>query len=200
MLKSIGFCLAAVLAAGQAWANTDCDGHDIGRVVATCGVPYGQVTSNQFSNIYEPDSQIFPKATHPVAIFVHGSNGYSGGDLHAYTLANDGFLVFQAEYDVVNAGPGNLDLFQSFHEMQLLIRWIRKFASLYDADTAHIGPARRLRGRRCGYPRRQLHTDGYKSCRPTVLCQRVVRQRYRSVSSNGRNLSAREYGGTGGRR
>ena len=139
MLKSILFCIAVGLAVEQAWANTDCDGHDIGRVIATCGVPYGQVTANQFSNIYAPDPQAFPKATHPVAILVHGSNGYSGGDLHAYTLANDGFLVFQAEYDVVNAGPGNLDLFQSFHEMQLLIRWIRKFASLYDADTGHIG-------------------------------------------------------------
>jgi hypothetical protein len=118
--------------------NVDCDGHAIGAVSVQCKVAYASVTANEFSNIYTPDPVAFPKAAHPVAILVHGYHAFSGGDLQAYTLANDGFLTFQAEYDTLDEGPGNVDLFQGFHEMQLLVRWIHEFATTYHADASHI--------------------------------------------------------------
>jgi len=129
------FCgLAIVAGAAPASAgNVDCDGHDVGNVVVTCAVPYGTVTPSQISNIYSPDPGAFPKPAHPIAVVVHGGGGSAGMDLQAYTLANDGFLVFQPDYD-----QSNFDLFPAFHEIQAVVRWVRKIASQHQGDPGHI--------------------------------------------------------------
>jgi acetyl esterase/lipase len=102
------------------------------------GVQYGP-GRRQLLDIHEPAGS--SSGLHPAVLAVHGGGWTKGGrkDVTPVSdqLAQSGFVVFNADYDL--ATPGNPGYPMQVEELQQAVDWIRTNAATYHVDPTRIG-------------------------------------------------------------
>jgi acetyl esterase/lipase len=111
-------------------------------------VPYGKAAGQSLLlDIYMPPTN-FARPL-PAILEVHGG-GWEGGDkgsvldvIYCKDLAAAGFAVFSIDYRLVvrpqNGGPAKNCYPIPFDDCQRAVRWVRRFAPLYDIDPSRLG-------------------------------------------------------------